>query len=294
MSMEKGFIIKLVAGDYSVICNHQIFLCKARGLFRNQNQSPMVGDEVLFTYDKTTNHGVIHQILPRKNQLLRPPVANIDIALIVMSTIEPSFDAYLVDKLIVQIEMANITPILCISKCEHMNQELQNLIANYQQAGYQVIPFSAHKQIHIDKIKEVIQDQKVVLCGQSAVGKSSLINVLAQEQKKEIGNFSAKLGRGKHQTREVEFLQIENAFIADTPGFSRLELNIDPASLARIFKDFDLYAKDCKYNTCLHKDEPQCGVKKAVQEGKIHPQRYKNYLQLLQEVKEGKKVWRKK
>lgn len=294
MSMEKGFIIKLVAGDYSVICNHQIFLCKARGLFRNQNQSPMVGDEVLFTYDKTTNHSVIHQILPRKNQLLRPPVANIDIALIVMSTIEPSFDAYLVDKLIVQIEMANITPILCISKCEHMNQELQNLIANYQQAGYQVIPFSAHKQIHIDKIKEVIQDQKVVLCGQSAVGKSSLINVLAQEQKKEIGNFSAKLGRGKHQTREVEFLQIENAFIADTPGFSRLELNIEPASLARIFKDFDLYAKDCKYNTCLHKDEPQCGVKKAVQEGKIHPQRYKNYLQLLQEVKEGKKVWRKK
>ena len=103
MSMEKGFIIKLVAGDYSVICNHQIFLCKARGLFRNQNQSPMVGDEVLFTYDKTTNHGVIHQILPRKNQLLRPPVANIDIALIVMSTIEPSFDAYLVDKLTVNI-----------------------------------------------------------------------------------------------------------------------------------------------------------------------------------------------
>ncbi len=286
--MKKGIIIKLVAGEYSVYDQKQIFRCKARGLFRNQNQIPLVGDEVTFTYDETTQHGLIQTILPRKNQLLRPPVANIDIALIVMSTIEPTFDAYLVDKLIVQIEMANITPILCISKSEYMTKELQTLIDNYQFAGYCVIPFSAHQHQNIEKIKEVIEGKKVVLCGQSAVGKSSLINVLANEEKKEIGMFSQKLGRGRHQTREVEFLLINHAFIADTPGFSRLELNIEPTSLARIFKDFNQYAKDCKYNTCLHKDEPHCGVKNAVQMGKIHPQRYQNYLNILQEVKEGK------
>ena len=287
-------IIKSVAGDYSVYYQKQIYLCKARGVFRNQETSPLCGDEVLFEYDSISKHGLIHTILPRKNQLIRPAVSNIDLSLIVMSTVEPAFDSYLVDKLIVQIEMANIEPIICISKCEHITPQLQELIDNYKKAGYVVIPFSAHQNTNIDIIKNIIKNKKVVLCGQSAVGKSSLINVLAQEVKKEIGQFSQKLGRGKHQTREVEFLLIDESFIADTPGFSRLDLNIDPSSLARIFKDFNLYANDCKFHSCLHKDEPNCKIKEAVNEKIIHPQRYKNYLQLLMEVKGEKKIWRKK
>ncbi len=292
--MKKGIIVKCVAGDYTILSENQSYICKARGIFRNTNQTPLCGDNVTFEFDEKTNHGLITSILPRKNQLLRPPVANIDVSLIIMSTIEPTFDSYLVDKLIVQIEMANIEPILCISKSEHLSKEIEDLITNYQKAGYTVIAFSSHNDININKIKEIIKGKKVVLCGQSATGKSSLINALANEQKKEVGNYSQKLGRGKHQTREVEFLVLHDALIADTPGFSRLDLNIEPSSLARIFKDFNDYASECKYNTCLHLNEPQCKVKEAVEQGLIHPQRYKNYLQILTELKGEKKIWRKK
>ncbi len=289
-----GIIIKLVAGDYTVLSDNKTYNCKARGLFRNTNETPVCGDKVEFTYDESSKHGTITKILPRKNKLLRPCVSNVDISLIVMSTIEPAFDSYLVDKLIVQIEMENIEPIICISKCEHMNDDLKALLENYELAGYKVIPFSSHKNININKIIDVIKNKTVVLCGQSAVGKSSLINVLANTNLKEIGNYSQKLGRGKHQTREVEFLKINGAFIADTPGFSRLDLNIEKTSLARIFKDFDKYSSGCKYNTCIHENEPECKVKEALEKGLIHPQRYKNYLQMLTEIKGDKKIWRKK
>ena len=289
----QGLIIKLIAGDYTVYANNQTYLCKARGIFRNINMSPVCGDICDFTYDEN-GYGTITKIYPRKNFLIRPPVANIDVALIIMSTIKPNFDAYLVDKLIVQAEMANIKPIICISKCEFLDSSLLKLLENYKMAGYEVITFSSHQQININKILEVISGNKVVLCGQSAVEKSSLINELFKDNLRKVGDFSEKLGRGKHQTREVEFLKIGNGFIADTPGFSRLDLNISDTSLARIFKDFNLYAKDCKYNTCLHIHEPYCKVKEAVEKNLIHPIRYENYIKLQKELKEGKTSWRKK
>lgn len=290
----QGFIVKLVAGDYTIFSNQKTYKCKARGLFRNQQTSPICGDECEFIYDEVAKHGWITKIYPRKNCLLRPSVANIDLALIIMSTIQPQYDALLVDKLMIQCAMENIEPVLCISKCEFLDNELDILLKNYEFAGYKVIRFSSHQNIQIQKIENLIQNKKVVLCGQSAVGKSSLINILSNEKIKSIGNYSEKLGRGKHQTREVEFLNLCGGFIADTPGFSRLELNIEPTSLARIFYDFDKYAQNCKYNTCLHIHEPNCQVKAKVEDGTIHQKRYENYLKLQKELKEGKTTWRKK
>lgn len=291
-----GFIIKAVGGIYQVFCHedHQSYSCKVLGKFRNQNITPLCGDEVIFSYQEETNFSWIHEILPRKNELVRPPCSNLDLALIVMSTIKPDFDSYLVDKLIVCATLQNIEPIILISKCEYMYDELNSLCENYRNAGYQVICFSSHEMKNIDLIQQLIFQKRVVLCGQSAVGKSSLINVLSKDQKKSIGSYSEKLGRGKHETREVEFLNIQGAFIADTPGFSRLDVKVEATTLARLFLDFEKYAKNCRYSSCLHKDEPGCAVKKALQEGKINERRYYNYLHLLQEIKEGKKVWRKK
>lgn len=291
-----GFIVKAVGGIYHVFCHedHKYYQCKVVGKFRNQNIVPLCGDEVVFSFQEEMNFAIIQDILPRKNELYRPPCSNIDLALIVMSTIKPNFDSYLVDKLIVCATLQNIQPILLVSKCEFLQEDLMTLLKNYQNAGYRVICFSSHEKKNIEEIQNLIFQKRVVLCGQSAVGKSSLINSLMNHEKKRVGDYSEKLGRGKHETREVEFLDVSGAFIADTPGFSRLDIKINPTLLARTFYDFEKYANHCKYSSCLHKDEPGCAVKEAVIQNKIDARRYQNYLHLLIEIKDGKKVWRKK
>lgn len=292
----KGFIVKSIAGDFHVYANetNQTYVCKARGQIRNKNLLPVCGDEVIFEFDKATNFSLITDILPRKNQLIRPPVANVDIALIVMSTVKPAFDSYLVDKLIVSASMENIEPIIIVSKCEHLNEELKSLLDNYRLAGYTVIEVSSHQNINIEKVSKIIEAKKVILCGQSAVGKSSLINSMLKDNTRSIGDFSEKLGRGKHQTREVEFININGAYVADSPGFSRLDIKVELTTFARIFKDFNTYASNCKFNTCLHKNEPNCAIKDAVDNKLIDIRRYNNYLHLMNEIKDGKHVWRKK
>lgn len=292
----KGFIVKSIAGDFHVLNteNNQVYICKARGQIRNKNLLPVCGDEVIFDFDEKNNFSIITDILPRKNQLIRPPIANVDVALIVMSTIKPNFDAYLVDKLIVSATMENIEPIILVSKCELMTDDIKSLIENYRFAGYKVIEISSHHNINIDLVSEEIKGKRVILCGQSAVGKSSLINSLLNDNTRSIGDFSEKLGRGKHQTREVEFIFINGAYVADSPGFSRLDLKVELTNLARSFKDFEKYANNCRFNTCIHKDEPNCAVKEAVANKLIDERRYNNYLHLMSEIKDGKHVWRKK
>ena len=292
----KGFIVKSIAGDFHVLNTekNQVYICKARGQIRNKNLLPVCGDEVVFDFDEKNNFSIITDILPRKNQLIRPPIANVDVALIVMSTIKPNFDAYLVDKLIVSATMENIEPIILVSKCELMTDDIKSLIENYRFAGYKVIEISSHHNINIDLVSEEIKGKRVILCGQSAVGKSSLINSLLNDNTRSIGDFSEKLGRGKHQTREVEFIFVNGAYVADSPGFSRLDLKVELTSLARSFKDFEKYANNCRFNTCIHKDEPNCAVKEAVINKLIDERRYNNYLHLMSEIKDGKHVWRKK
>ena len=292
----RGFIVKSIAGDFHVYSKetNKVYVCKARGQIRNKNLLPVCGDEVVFDFDEAANFSLITDIEPRRNQLIRPPVANVDVALIVMSTIKPNFDSYLVDKLIVSASMENIEPILIVSKCEHLTDELRSLLDNYKLAGYTVIEVSSHQNINIDEVSKLIEGKKVILCGQSAVGKSSLINSLLNDNTRSIGDFSEKLGRGKHQTREVEFININGAYVADSPGFSRLDIKVELTSFARIFKDFNKYAACCKFNTCLHKNEPNCAVKDAVENKLIDIRRYNNYLHLMNEIKDGKHVWRKK
>ena len=151
-----------------------------------------------------------------------------------------------------------------------------------------------HQNINIDEVSKVIEGKKVILWGQSAVGKSSLINSMLKDNTRSIGDFSEKLGRGKHQTREVEFINVNGAYVADSPGFSRLDIKVELTSFARIFKDFNAHAANCKFNTCLHKNEPNCAVKNAVENKLIDIRRYNNYLHLMNEIKDGKHVWRKK
>ena len=292
----KGFITKSIAGDFYVtsLNDNNVYVCKARGQIRNLNIQPICGDEVEFEFDENNNFSIITKIYERKNQLVRPPIANVDIALIVMSTIKPNFDSYLVDKLIVSASVENITPIIVVSKCEHLTSKVKSLLDNYELAGYKVIYVSSHQNINIDLISDEIKGKKVVLCGQSAVGKSSLINSLLNDNSRMIGDFSEKLGRGKHQTREVEYIYINGAYVADSPGFSRLDIKLELLTFARVFKDFDKLACKCKFNTCLHKNEPGCAIKEAVENNIIDKQRYDNYIHLMNEIKDGKHVWRKK
>ena len=292
----KGFIVKSISGDFYVLNpeDNNIYVCKARGQIRNKNIQPICGDEVIFEFDEFANFAIIKDILPRKNQLVRPPIANIDVALIVMSTIKPNFDAYLVDKLIVSATIENIEPIIVVSKCEHISEDVKSLLDNYQSAGYKVIYISSHQNINIDLIENEIKGKKVVLCGQSAVGKSSLINSLLKDNSRSIGDFSEKLGRGRHETREVEFININGAYVADSPGFSRLDIKVELTTLARTFKDFEKLANCCRFNTCIHKNEPDCAVKEAVNNKIIDQRRYESYLHLMNEIKDGKHVWRKK
>ncbi len=292
----EGFILKSIGGLFYVLEHktNTIYTCKAKGQFRNMNFSLVCGDEVIFDYDEKNNFSNIIDVKQRKNFLIRPLIANVDVALIVMSTIKPNFDSYLVDKLIVLTTLQNIEPIIIVSKCEFLDDNTKSLLDNYKLAGYKVLLTSSHQNINIDLLKEEIRNKKVVLCGQSAVGKSTLINALSKNSNRQIGDFSEKLGRGKHQTREVEYINIDNAYVADTPGFSKLEIKVDLVTYAHVFKDFEKYSAFCKYKTCLHKDEPQCKVKEAVSNNLIDKRRYENYLHLMNEIKDGKHEWRKK
>jgi len=292
----EGFIIKSISGDFHVysIDDKKTYVCKVRGQIRNKNITPVCGDMVTFSYDEDAKFSIITDIKERKNKLVRPPIANVDIALIVMSCYKPSFDSYLVDKLITAASLEFITPVIILSKCEYLDDEVDSLLKNYEQAGYQVIRTSSKQNINIDKVKEIIKDKKVVLCGQSAVGKSSLINALLEDDKRTIGDFSEKLGRGKHQTREVEYINVDGGFIADSPGFSSLDIKVELPIFARVFKDFDTIANSCRFQNCLHNNEPDCAIKKAVENGIIDKRRYVNYLHLQSEIKDGKHVWKKK
>ena len=165
---------------------------------------------------------------------------------------------------------------------------------NLKKEVNKVIYISSHQNINIDLIENEIKGKKVVLCGQSAVGKSSLINSLLKDNSRSIGDFSEKLGRGRHETREVEFININGAYVADSPGFSRLDIKVELTTLARTFKDFEKLANCSRFNTCIHKNEPDCAVKEAVNNKIIDQRRYESYLHLMNEIKDGKHVWRKK
>lgn len=286
--LDKGRIVKAVSGFYYIDDGKDIHQCRARGKFRKQDIKPVVGDFVEF---QKGNHddGYLMKILERKNVLKRPPIANIDQALLVFSRKEPDFSRVLLDKFLLLIEHYDIQPIIIISKMDIESDDyIDQYINEYRKAGYQVIETSSKDNRGIEDIKKLFKDKVTVFTGQSGVGKSSLLNALDMNLHLETSEISKALGRGRHTTRHVELIKMYDGFVADTPGFSSLELEIDPIEAAIAYHDFRELSYQCKFKGCLHDKEPYCAVKQAVEDKVISKERYENYLSMLNELKKRK------
>lgn len=275
-----GRVIKLISNKWTVEAEKTLYECSSIGKFRYQKISPVVGDIVEF--DEVNN--VITKILPRKNNLIRPPVANVDQAIILTSCKQPEFSSNLLDKMLVIIEYNNIKPVICFTKYDLLDDtsEINEFIAYYKKQGYEVF---INK--HLDDIKKVLKGKVSVLTGQTGVGKSSLLNKLRRDLNLPTGEISKALGRGRHTTRHVELLTISGGLVADTPGFSQLDfIGMDKKDIKDNFVEFYKNEDKCKYKDCMHIKEDGCYVKKLVQEGKIMGTRYENYKKFIEQVSE--------
>jgi ribosome biogenesis GTPase len=284
----EGRIIKALAGYYYVLDNEErIWSCRARGVFKKQGIQPLVGDVVQF--EQVSNQdGWITNISPRKNSLQRPPIANIDQALLVHAVTEPSFNPLLLDRMLVVVEHIGIVPLLCFTKADLLEdwQWIKQQFNIYQELGYQMVLTSAVSGLGIDKLRRALEGKITVLAGPSGAGKSTLLNKICPHVTLETGAVSKKLGRGKHTTRHVELLKLSpSGLVADTPGFSQLDFtNITEDTLGSTFPEIRRLEQDCKYRGCLHRSEPGCAVKEALSQHQISTQRYEHYLQFLNEI----------
>ncbi len=289
----QGKIIKGIAGFYYVhVVGSGIYECKAKGAFRKEKVKPLVGDDVeIDVLDEEKKLGNIQAILERKNELIRPAVANIDQALVVFAVTKPKPHFNLLDRFLVMMECKEIPVVLVFNKKDIAEEaEVRELQEVYSNLGYTVIFTSAKKEENVGLVKEVLEGKTTAVAGPSGVGKSSLINLLQNDVEMETGSISEKIERGKHTTRHSELIPInENSYIMDTPGFSSLYVNaFEKEELKYYFPEFVPYEGQCKFNGCDHIHEPGCAVKEALEEGKIHTIRYENYVEMYNELK-GKK-----
>ncbi|ASN05814.1 ribosome small subunit-dependent GTPase A [Virgibacillus necropolis] len=290
--MAEGRIIKAISGFYYVQSVDGIYQCRGRGLFRNKKITPLVGDFVDF--DKRDGmEGYLINIKPRKNELIRPPIANVDRAFIISSAVEPSFSSLLLDRFLVLIESKYIEPVIIISKIDVLPEKekvnVDNYAKAYQSIGYKVEQVSSKEPFEIKGIESYFNDGVSVIAGQSGVGKSSLLNALKPELQIKTDDISKSLGRGKHTTRHVELVQLFGGLVADTPGFSALEFNeIELENLGDCFPEIRERSGACKFRGCMHDKEPKCAVKEAVEQGEISQFRYDHYLTFHEEIKSRK------
>ncbi|CUN78201.1 ribosome small subunit-dependent GTPase A [Eubacterium sp. am_0171] len=290
----QGKIIKGIAGFYYVhVVESGIYECKAKGVFRKEKVKPLVGDDVeIEILDEAEKTGNIVLVLPRRNELIRPAVANIDQALVVFAVTEPKPHFNLLDRFLVMMESKEIPVVLCFNKKDIASQpELKELQEIYSACGYRVIFTSALNEENIGTVKEVLLGKTTVIAGPSGVGKSSLINLLQTEIRMETGSISKKIARGKHTTRHSELITIDgSSYIMDTPGFSSLYVNdFEKGELKYYIREFAPYEGKCRFNGCDHVHEPGCAVKAAVEHGEIHTVRYEDYLEMYQELQEKKR-----
>ena len=276
--LKSGKIVKIISNSYTV-SSDALYTCSCRGKFRNIGFSPVVGDNVEFDSEDK----VITNVYKRKNELIRPYVSNIDQVLVVTSTKHPDIDLNLLDKLLVMIEFNNIKPIICFTKMDLLNEpekEKINIIKEY----YEKIGYDVFVNTDIKALKEIFKDKVTVFAGQSGVGKSTLLNKIEPNLNLETNEISEALGRGKHTTRHVELISICDGLIADTPGFSSLDLtNMTRGDIRDNFVEFNLYRESCKYKDCMHSKEPfnECEIKRRVGND-ILRSRYENYLKFIE------------
>ena len=292
--MLNGRIMKGIGGFYYVDTDKGLYECRARGIFRKNKITPLVGDRVsISVVDEENKKGVVEEIEKRDTELVRPPIANVDKALIVFAIKNPAPNLSLLDRFIVLAEKENLEIVIVFTKVDldADGELLEELKSIYEVSGYKVIPVSNKLKLNIDKIKEELKENTVVFAGPSGVGKSSLLNEVDKNFELKTGEVSDKIKRGKHTTRHAELLKLEcGGMVADTPGFSSLTLDdIDESELKEYFIEFDKY-DDCRFGSrCIHENEPSCAVKEAVENGEISKKRYESYIQLLNEIRSGKR-----
>ena len=289
-----GKIMKGIAGFYYVgVVESGVYECKAKGIFRKDKIKPLVGDDVeIEVLNEEEKLGNIVKILPRRSELIRPAVANIDQALVIFAAREPKPNLSLLDRFLVIMEKQDVPVIICFNKqdlCD--DEEVGRLKEIYEACGYPVVLASAKQGEGIEEIKSRLRGKTTTVAGPSGVGKSSLTNLLQNEVQMETGEISKKLGRGRHTTRHSQIIQIEeDTWLYDTPGFTSFYVEeIEKEELRFYFREFSKYEGTCRFQGCTHTHEPGCMVKNALEEGKISKERYENYLELYVELKEKRR-----
>lgn len=298
--MPEGLIVKALSGFYYVkpdgAGNEAILQCRGRGIMKNRGESPLVGDRVLFTPTEN-GEGTVDQILPRETELIRPPIANVRLAVLVFSVREPELNLQLLDKFLVHIEHAGLETLICLTKEDLLQDKASvesvttRVATLYEKIGYEVFVTSSLTGAGTADIKNRLAGEISVFSGQSGVGKSSLLNAMLPGLSLETNAISMRLGRGKHTTRHVELIELVNGgYVADTPGFSQLDfLELGVEELSPCFREFVPYANQCKFRGCSHLHEPGCQVLVALGEGHIAKSRYDNYVLFFEEMKQKKR-----
>ena len=290
----QGKIIKGIAGFYYIYAEDgNIYECKAKGIFRKDNFKPLVGDNVEITVlNEEEKEGSVTSILPRRNSLIRPAVANVDQAFLIFAMENPKPNFLLLARFLIMMKQQEIPAVICFNKKDvGEKEEMEKLCEIYTGCGYRVVLSSTYEGEGMDEIHEILKGKTTVVAGPSGVGKSSITNCMQGEVQMETGEISKKLKRGKHTTRHSQVIPVEkNTFLVDTPGFSSLYLtDMKEEELRDYFPEFVMYEPQCRFQGCMHIHEPGCAVKKALSEGKISQQRYDNYLALYEELKEKRR-----
>ena len=295
--MVKGKIVKGIGGFYYVDTGSEVYECRARGNFRKQKITPLVGDNVEITVNDGDHENTIDKIFERKNSLVRPPLANIDRLFVIASVVDPKINTTVIDKLIAIAEYKKIEPIIVITKTD-LDSSYSQYVEIYKNAGFKTVVCNNTTGSGADEIKALLTDCVCAFTGNTGVGKSTLLNNIFPELELETGETSKKLGRGKHTTRHCELFKTNGGYIADTPGFSSLDFErcekILKEDLPYCFREFEPYLDLCRFNTnCSHVNDKGCAVVEALHEGKISKSRHESYVMMYNEVKDIKE-WQKK
>ena len=297
----RGKIIKSIAGFYEVRTGNEVYRCRAKGIFRALGKKPLVGDDVEIDITDTVSvpmEGNVRALLPRKNELVRPNVANVDQALLIFAITHPAPSYNMLDRFLITMQERELDAILCFNKRDiATEEEITELRETYEACGCTVLFISSFIPESLGQVRRILRGKTTVLTGPSGAGKSTLINTLCPSANMQTGELSRKIKRGKNTTRHVELLSVggEDTYLVDTPGFTSLWVqDIEADRLHYYYPEFAKWEPDCRFNGCIHVNEPDCAVKAALGRGKISRIRYQNYCEIYEELHSRKPVYNKK